>query len=218
MYAIKELTESWQWSDTAPPLESPARGTCELPKRWGAGREPNVGIPALGLAPPSDFPYRRFKIIMCMPEGQTEAFQAPSSSGGGARTWFRSEHHEVDDWFSGAMRYLPALIRGAEELTIHREEDAAERFRLLAESWRLERPPTSFASELAMHPAYQQIIGMGEKAVPHILCELEKDPDHWFWALKAITGADPVAPESRGRLPEMVAAWLFWGRARGYRW
>lgn len=70
--------------------------------------------------------------------------------------------------------------------------------------------------QMAMHPAYQQIIGMGEAAVPHILAELEKSGDHWFWALNAITGADPVPPKSRGIVPEMARAWLEWGRNQGF--
>jgi hypothetical protein len=36
--------------------------------------------------------------------------------------------------------------------------------------------------------------------------------------LEAITGANPVLPEQRGRLDEMAAAWLAWGRENGYGW
>jgi hypothetical protein len=61
-----------------------------------------------------------------------------------------------------------------------------------------------------MHPAYQQIIGMGVDALPLILRELEREPDHWFWALEAITGENPVPPTDRGRLNEMARAWLRW--------
>ena len=38
--------------------------------------------------------------------------------------------------------------------------------------------------------------------------ELRREPDHWFWALIAITGEDPVAPKDRGKLQEMTDAWL----------
>lgn len=67
-----------------------------------------------------------------------------------------------------------------------------------------------------MHPAYQRIIGMGDAAVPLILQELERSPDHWFWALNAITGADPVPESRRGVMSEMVKAWLEWGVQHGY--
>jgi hypothetical protein len=59
---------------------------------------------------------------------------------------------------------------------------------------------------------------MGEPAVPYILAELEREPDWWFAALKAITAADPVPQASRGKLVEMSRGWLEGGRAHGYRW
>lgn len=71
-------------------------------------------------------------------------------------------------------------------------------------------------SDIAMHPAYQQIIGMGLVAVPLILREMKKDPGHWFWALKSITGEDPVPPEHRGRIKAMTEDWLLWGKEQGY--
>jgi len=68
-----------------------------------------------------------------------------------------------------------------------------------------------------MHPAYQQIIGMGNPVVPLLLSELETTPDHWFWALNAITGADPVPEADRGIMEKMTKAWLKWGAEHGYR-
>jgi len=67
-----------------------------------------------------------------------------------------------------------------------------------------------------MHPAYQQIIGIGDAVVPLILQELKCAPDHWFWALNAITGVDPVPESGRGVMNEMVKAWLDWGTEHGY--
>ena len=71
---------------------------------------------------------------------------------------------------------------------------------------------------MAMHPAYQKIIGMGPRVIPLILAEIEHRPDHWFWALHSLTGVDPVPRESQGNLAKMAAAWLDWARTRGYRW
>ena len=51
-----------------------------------------------------------------------------------------------------------------------------------------------------------------------LLRELEKEPDHWFVALRTITGADPVAPEDAGRMDRMSAAWVRWGKEHGYTW
>ena len=84
----------------------------------------------------------------------------------------------------------------------------AGRFRTLASTWRTETAHLSSAREMTQHPAYQEIIEMGSAAVPLLLRELEQEPDHWFGALKAITGADPVRSEDRGRIELMAQAWL----------
>jgi hypothetical protein len=92
-------------------------------------------------------------------------------------------------------------------------------FRHLAESWHVERGATSSITEMSMCPSYQRIVGMGQVAVPLILTRLAEEgdePDHWFWALKAITGADPVSDDARGDLVRMAQFWLQWGRANGY--
>lgn len=95
-------------------------------------------------------------------------------------------------------------------------ETSVQKFQALATTWRNETQFLSSATEMAVHPAYQQIIGMGPVAIPFLLRELQKKPDHWFWALKAITGVDPVKPTERGRQKHMAAAWLRWGKEQGY--
>jgi hypothetical protein len=96
--------------------------------------------------------------------------------------------------------------------------EAIERFHELVATWKRERGPHSSSARLAEHPAYRAIIGMGPEAIPWLLAELEREPDHWFRALHALTGANPVPPESRGKVREMAAAWLGWGREQGYQW
>lgn len=91
-----------------------------------------------------------------------------------------------------------------------------ERFQTLASAWKAERTPTSLMTEMAVHPAYQQIIGLGMAAVPLLLRELQERPDHWFWALKSITGQDPVPVEDRGRMDRMTEHWLAWGQEHGH--
>jgi hypothetical protein len=90
------------------------------------------------------------------------------------------------------------------------------RFRRLASDWRRETINLSSSTRMVMHRAYQQIIGMGPAAVPLILRELQVRPDWWFWALQAITEADPVPPEAHGSLEQMTAAWIEWGHHHGY--
>jgi hypothetical protein len=95
-------------------------------------------------------------------------------------------------------------------------------FQELTAQWRKGRNSlSSSAWDHVQNPAYQRIIGMGQTVVPFILhelkCELrEGEPDDWFVALWAITGENPVPPESRGNMKEMAKAWLEWGSRLGY--
>jgi hypothetical protein len=88
------------------------------------------------------------------------------------------------------------------------ESDFQQRFARLVAEWKVGRGHSSKLRDLAMHPAYQQIIGMGERAVPLLIKEMNQRPDQWDWALRAITGTDPVPRESWGKLKEIAAAWI----------
>ncbi len=96
------------------------------------------------------------------------------------------------------------------------ETDRVARFRDLVRQWKATTLFTSSGTEMALHPAYQQIIGMGKEALPLILAELKREEDHWLWALKSITGEDPVPEADRGSVPKMTGAWLQWAQKHGY--
>jgi hypothetical protein len=100
----------------------------------------------------------------------------------------------------------------------HRSDELEQRFHTLVERWRGSRNLARTATGSAMHPAYQEIIGLGRDGLPLILRELQREVDHWFWALRAITGVDPVAPSDRGDLDKMAHAWLRWARSQGLSW
>lgn len=100
--------------------------------------------------------------------------------------------------------------------TIPATDDDLNRFQALAQQWKKDTVHYSNVSKKALHTAYQEIIGMGKAAIPLLLAELKREPDDWFWALHAITGAKPVPDESRGKLQEMADAWLRWGHDQGY--
>lgn len=93
--------------------------------------------------------------------------------------------------------------------------DAGSRFARLASEWKDKSRHLSNTAQMAMLPQYQRIIGMGEAAVPYILEELRREPDQWFWALEAITEANPVPPEAAGKVRLMAQAWIDWGKAQG---
>ena len=97
-----------------------------------------------------------------------------------------------------------------------RDEKLQARFHRLAAQWRDECQLLSSTTAKAMHPAYQQIIGLGPEALPLIFKELSEKPGHWFWALKSITGENPVSPADVGNVRRMTEAWLNWGREHGY--
>lgn len=104
----------------------------------------------------------------------------------------------------------------SESITRQRSEPVLH-FSILKAEWEADTALLSSTTEMALHPAYQQIIGMGNVVIPLILGELKEKPGHWFWALKAITGEDPVLPSQRGRIKEMTKMWLCWGREKGYK-
>jgi hypothetical protein len=91
-------------------------------------------------------------------------------------------------------------------------------FYQLVEQWKSETRGISSTEQMSVHPAYQQIIGMGRDVIPLLLRELENNSGRWFWALKSISREEPVTPEQRGKTKEMIAAWLNWGREKGYKW
>lgn len=95
-------------------------------------------------------------------------------------------------------------------------ETLAERFSRLAGEWKEATAFTSSVTAMSTHLAYQQIIGLGKPAVPFLLAELERELGHWFWALHAITGVDPVPPQDAGDVAKMAAAWVKWGRQQGH--
>lgn len=97
------------------------------------------------------------------------------------------------------------------------DADLELRFAALANDWKAGRGVTSSSREMACHPAYQAIIELGPPVVPLILRELEREPDHWFIALRSLTGVDPVPPEHRGEVERMAADWIAWGRANRLR-
>ena len=94
--------------------------------------------------------------------------------------------------------------------------DLETQFQEHKEKWRNETAVHSSITMKAMHPSYQRIIGMGPQVLPLIMRELRNNPDHWFWALNAITGENPVPPEDAGYIDKMTKAWLDYGKRQGF--
>lgn len=85
--------------------------------------------------------------------------------------------------------------------------------------WKNETRHISSPTEKYLHPSYARIIGLGQSAVPLILHSLEREADDWFYALRAITGENPVTATMAGDVRRMADAWIVWGRQKGLlRW
>src|ERR1700733_12930535 len=96
-------------------------------------------------------------------------------------------------------------------------DNLEERFARLAAVWQQAVAHQSSSRVRDNHPAYQEIIHMGPPVVPYLLRDLETNRRHWFAALAAITGANPVQREEAGDVSRMVDAWLRWGQENGCR-
>jgi hypothetical protein len=90
-----------------------------------------------------------------------------------------------------------------------------DQFEALAAQWKAETALLSATGAMVARPAYQAIIAMGPPALPLILRDLEGEPAHWFEALRAISGEDPVPREHWGLIEAMRRDWLEWGKKRG---
>jgi hypothetical protein len=109
---------------------------------------------------------------------------------------------------ASGRRYIPRLFEASNEAgkkLLFEEAVSA----LLADT-----EHQSAMSLITHHPKFAVIVDIGEDAAKMILERIAAGEIrvHWFPALKRITRADPVPPQSRGLLGEMAQAWLDWGR------
>ena len=111
-----------------------------------------------------------------------------------------------------------AYFKTLDEETVPVVSEGVE-FSALVRKWHTERGETSSSAAMSSCPSYLRIIGMGFDALPMIFAQLRSerdDPDHWFVALEAITGHDPIPDDAYGNTVRMSDAWLSWADARGY--
>jgi hypothetical protein len=87
-------------------------------------------------------------------------------------------------------------------------------FDRLVERWRHETGFHSSLSKKFSHPSYLTIMAAGKSVLPMILKELERAPDHWFYALRYIARQDIAVGVKTAK--EARAAWLEWGRKNHY--
>jgi hypothetical protein len=130
-------------------------------------------------------------------------------------------------------RYYPAFVQPAVDMArtgrvIHlatqddlavskqfRHDSVAIEFKKHAKRWQRETRHISSPNQKYLHQSYARIIGLGWPVVKPILQALQQQPDDWFYALRAITGKNPVTARMAGDLTEMSKVWIKWGRERG---
>lgn len=127
-----------------------------------------------------------------------------------AQAWDPCPKARKNHWMAQPARGFDTYAPDADP---PRNNLAAE-FERLREQWLADTLLDSSAVRIAMHPAYQRIIGMGESALPLILADLATQPAHWFWALRAIAGKD--AAEGAMSMEEARQRWLAWGQSSGW--
>jgi len=106
------------------------------------------------------------------------------------------------------------LFRHVSSLDRAKNADIEAKFHRLADQWISQTEHMSSIKKACMHTSYQRIIGMGSQVIPYLLQELNQNPNHWFWALNAITEEDPA--QSEDSFDGAVSAWLKWGKEKGY--
>lgn len=141
----------------------------------------------------------------------------------GCMVWFdgpaaRRDYSNVP-CLSGCVPRIPPVVFRKILVVTKADVDWLD-FYELAYEWKQNRKNISAFGGDTRDPNYLRIIGMGVRAVPCILRQIRNEmlvgePDHWFTALWAITGENPVPEESQGRIREMARAWLAWGDRQG---
>ena len=135
-----------------------------------------------------------------------------------------SVYHRLSKYFQenqGVSREALWEDRNGQELSCHyfnpiSRKNIFEKFYELASQWKEETKFYSSVTDICMHKCYQRIIGMGRDILPLIFHELKKDSYHWFWALSAITGENPIPRESAGKMNAMKNSWLAWAKKNNF--
>ena len=112
----------------------------------------------------------------------------------------------------GQNEMPPTLIVNSPQAIAPLTEDE---FRSMVSEWKCGTAFVSSVSEIIGHPGFRRIVASGAGSVPYLLKELKREPSYLVMALGEITGVNPVPPDVRGKITEMVKAWLAWGEQNG---
>src|SRR5258708_828036 len=103
----------------------------------------------------------------------------------------------INLWAIVATRYRRkqmSVIPVQNAPTSETQHAVEKRFRQLEAVWEAETMFLSDAHKIIEHPAFQEIISLGDAVIPFMMRNLEKEPCQWVWALPRISGANPLHP------------------------
>lgn len=110
----------------------------------------------------------------------------------------------------GAGAQIRALPSSSQARYVPSPPDYVARFYELKARWERDTAFTSSLSEIIASPSLQDIMRMGEAAIPLITRELRTTPSLLFLALHGITGENPLPESARGDVVAATNAWLDW--------
>ena len=132
------------------------------------------------------------------------------------RVYSSTEGHPATDFYRLPFEGILCLYCCTLDDPIPDEGRVEDRFAELVTEWRRGTGGLSSPKAITTHPAYQQIMQIGEAALPMIFRELQENGGWWYPALRALTRENPVPEEAKGQPPLNREAWLEWGRRNGY--
>lgn len=165
----------------------------------------------LAYTAPSSLAHTR-RILICLAVLQESAKRKKSTERPRADLSENAAPYEM----SQEARYAPI---SRETCIVDSKTETWLKFQKLVAEWKKQRGAQSSITDSVVMPAYQEIIGMGERAIPSLIAQLRSEgdqPDQWFWALRAITGENPVKPEEQGNFKKMSKAWITWSEQNAW--
>ncbi|MEM9680531.1 MAG: hypothetical protein AAF901_09430 [Bacteroidota bacterium] len=73
----------------------------------------------------------------------------------------------------------------------------------------------SSSTEIFNNSFYQNVINLGEDAIPYMVIDMKENLNHWFYALSKITNVNPVVAEHAGNVELMADDWYHWAIQTG---
>ncbi len=92
------------------------------------------------------------------------------------------------------------------------KQQLKKRFDFYNSIWQSETIFSSSISEITNNSAYRSIIGLGQEVLPFIIDDLKNNDSHWFYALEALTGQNPIKENHKGVVPLMKKDWIEWAK------